>query len=448
MNKKIYKYVYPKQTLFKKPDDTFYVKNSFGNKFEMNFRETVIYILLDEESNIESIVYKANKNINGLDMNVEEAEGLINEFLKKQLIMVTTTNAQNNLLHRHYSFDYVNLIGRLEEPVSKDTILTLGKLEMSMTYLCPFNCSYCSKKENIAMDNGLALEEMKKVLDESRILGATTISLTGGEPLYPKVVDKTLELIEYSKSVGFKRRMILTSGVGIEENFERIKNSSLTEIQISYNMAYIEEEDKVRNRFIENNIVTISKLRDFNMHVGICFVLSKESVHNIDSVIKFGIENNISSIYFYPVMPVGNAKDNWDFLKLTPIEIKNVVDKIRLYSLKYKEKIFLSMPQSFMFDDNIEMGCEAGNHMVYISEDGYVTGCACSKNSIDNVKNSSFIDIWQKSEYFEQFRNNSYDKLCSSCKDKKYCVNNCAIRQEYAKKGISYGNCSCEKFIS
>lgn len=123
------------------------------------------------------------------------------------------------------------VLNHIDTEPDSEQIVSLGKLELSVTHKCPFNCTYCSKKHH-KEDECLTLDEKKKVILDAYKLGSDTLTLTGGEPLCDEAVDETLELMKFAKEVGYKRRVILTSGYGIIENFSEIKRCGVIQISI------------------------------------------------------------------------------------------------------------------------------------------------------------------------------------------------------------------------
>ena len=127
-----------------------------------------------------------------------------------------------------------SLLKQIDIKVKRRTILSIADMELSITDLCPFNCSYCSKKENKSTKDYVTIEEWKKVIKEAYLMGANGIKLTGGEPLHPLVIDKTLSIAKYAREIGYERVVLLTSGYSLADNIQRVVEAGITEISICY----------------------------------------------------------------------------------------------------------------------------------------------------------------------------------------------------------------------
>ncbi len=441
---KVFNYTDPKQALYKISDNKYRIVIPGGNYHILNKNETVVHLFCRNMESAEDIRKYIESNYPDSQIDIEEISEILTKLISEGIIKYSQSR---DALHSHYSFNSRKVYKYLDLKVDREKIISLGQLELSMTNLCPFNCTYCSKKENKSLGT-LSFEKKQQIVTEAFEIGANTLSLTGGEPLHPQVFNETLELVKYAHKLGYERILLLTSGVGIMENFDALCSSGLNEVFISYNMNQKFAEDKVRNQFVEEHIGAISKLRDHGIKVGVCSVLNQENLEYIEKIIMFGLKNKLNSIHFYPVMPVGGAKGSWEQIKMSVSEVKKAVETIRNLKSKYVDVIDISMDQQFLCEDDVSMGCEAGNFMVYVNEAGLVSACACSESSQYSLNDYSLEWIWQESEYFNQYRNNNQYSACNECTEKKFCINHCIIRQKYANKDhicYEYSDCLLKK---
>ena len=84
-----------------------------------------------------------------------------------------------------------------------------------LTYRCPLKCSWCNNPLDFDdyAARELSTDEWKRVLRESRELGALQLGFTGGEPLQRPDLE---ELVAYANDLGFYTNLI-TSGIGLTE---------------------------------------------------------------------------------------------------------------------------------------------------------------------------------------------------------------------------------------
>lgn len=438
---KIYQYCYPKQAIFKQADNLYEIITEYGKQVALTLNETLVYLFSGEQNEARQILSLLNNHYPNAHILEGEVQLILKKLLQQKLLKF---DYQLKKLHPHYLYNVTKIVNFLEMPVTKKTILSLSKLEMSVTHECPFNCSYCSKRHHLKNEN-ITITKRKQLIEDAYNLGANTLALTGGEPLHDNVFEETMELIKFAKQLGYKRKVIFSNGFNVEKNYEIIAKAGVDEIQISYNKNYNFDEDKIRNQFIEQHIEALSNLRNYGIRVGVCSVLTKESSEKIKEIIEFCIVNKLNSVYFYPVMPVGNAEEVWNKVRLSVDELKIALKKIMKHKNKYKNKIYISCPQSFLNSDKLIPICEGGINTVYVTETGYVSACACSPVSKYNVNDHSLEWIWRYTDYFDEYRKlDKSDAACYNCRDSRYCINSCLVRKNFAlNKGIKCQSSNC-----
>lgn len=439
-----YTFCQPKQGLFKVDHNSFKIITEYGKERNVNLNELLVYLFA--EGMINSLKVRENVLKNDIDfiMPLKEIDNILNGFVEDKLLKFQPRKKE---LHKHYSYNPVKIFKNAISYSTNYEFISLGKLELAVTSKCPFNCTYCSKKQH-AQQEELSVTEKKRVIYEAFELGAQTITFTGGEPLHNDVVDETLELIKYSYDLGYKRKVLLTSGYNINNHLHSIVDSHLDEVQISYNMNCKFDDDKIRNQYIERNIKQICSLMNFGVRLGVCCVLTNESINYIDEIIHFCLENKLYSLYFYPVMPVGYAKNAWNEIKMSVSELDEALKKIKIMREKYKDKLYISAPQSFMQDEKPFQICEGGMYMLYITESGDASACACSSNSGLNVRDHSLSWIWKKSRYFDIYRiPKTANSICDSCDEYSLCINSCIYREVLATKNLKFYSDKCELMV-
>jgi len=438
---KKYEFREPKQAVYKYPDGTFEIV-SLGHKVDaLNLFETVCYLCADDAFSVEEIKANICRYYRFTEASIQEIQQVVDGLVEKGLLVQITPQKE---LHKHASFNR-NLLKQIDIPVEKRTVLSIADIEISITELCPFNCTYCSKKENESTKQYVAIDRWKQVIEEAYSIGANSIKLSGGEPLHPKAIDGTFELVRHAKEVGYTRIVILTSGFNLAENIQRVVESGVTEISISYNMISNYEEDRIRNEYVEKHIKEIQKLLEYDIQLDLCCVVNQESLPLVEKVLDFALENKFGCAHFYPIMPVGGAKVFWDSLKLSTKDLRDIMLWLATKRDALKDVISISAEQMYLHkNETIQLGCEAVNYWIYFAEDGYVSTCACGELAEDNIKTTDMVSIWRNAEYFEKIRNFKDSTACSQCSERKYCVNNCYIRLTQAtNQSLMYSCQTC-----
>lgn len=440
----IYKYTQPRQSIFKDGNNEFTILTQFGIELKVSLDEILVYLFCNGQSEVASIQEIISNNYKNRVIPTDQIQDSLLKFINFDLLVLEKNDSKD--FHPIFPFNPFKIVKKLDRNCIKKTIITLSKLEFSITDACPFDCSYCSRKIH-EEEEYINFEQKKKLVYDCFEMGAYTLNITGGEPLFGKYADEAVELVKYAKDLGYRRILVSTSGYGIIDNIDRLVNAGLDELQISYNQCTIYEEDRVRNKFIEDNIDSFIKVIPESLRFGVCCVLTRENVNKIKAIIEFCIKYKLYSVYFYPVMPVGGAVSIWEKININSNVLESAMATIRQYKEEYKDKIFISAPQSFMLpSSNIYQICEGGTYMLYATNRGNVSACACSPYAKENFKNKKIEDIWTNSEYFEMYRNiKKYKDACNTCSKLAYCLNSCTIRAMQAyQSGLKYEYEACK----
>lgn len=434
-----YTFCQPKQGVFKVDQNHFEIITEYGLRISVNYNKLLIYLFSEEMSNATDVHNNVQKYEATFNLSLQEIENTLDEFLEYHILQY---GPLQKVLHRHYSFNPAKILNYAQSECNK-RFISLGKLELAVTAKCPFNCTYCSKKIHSSQSE-LSLAEKKRVILDASELGAQTVSLTGGEPLHNEIVHETLELIEYAHELNYRRIVLLTSGYNIDKYSERIVSSHLNEVQISYNMIGKFAEDRIRNQYIEKNITNICSIMDYGIRLGVCCVLTSENIKHIPEIVEFCLKHNLYSIYFYPVMPVGYAQNVWNEIRLSAAELNQALQLIKSLRAQYKNILYISAPQSFMQDERPLQICEGGLYMLYITESGDTSACACSSPSGLNVRDHKLSWVWQEADYFDTYRTvKSPNQVCNSCDDYATCINSCIHRERLAISNYKFQSNRC-----
>ena len=86
----------------------------------------------------------------------------------------------------------------------------LEELSIEVTNECPLACIHCSSGSSPKrLPDELSVDRQMELIQEARDMGATVLSLSGGEPL---VYPHTMRLIEEANRLDYKRILLYTTG--------------------------------------------------------------------------------------------------------------------------------------------------------------------------------------------------------------------------------------------
>ncbi|MGA7833631.1 MAG: GTP 3',8-cyclase MoaA [Acidimicrobiales bacterium] len=126
---------------------------------------------------------------------------------------------------------------RLTMPTEGPLVDTYGRihsdLRISVTDRCNFRCVYCMPEEGVPFlprEQILTYEEITSVARVARMLGVSSVRLTGGEPLIRKGV---VGLVRQLAELGFDDVALTTNGTELERLAQPLADAGLTRVNIS-----------------------------------------------------------------------------------------------------------------------------------------------------------------------------------------------------------------------
>lgn len=214
-----------------------------------------------------------------------------------------------------------------------DEVITY--FEINLTNTCNIRCKYCVSNFNysqkaINMDNKTStniINALKTYIEEKNI-DSVTIEFSGGEPLLNfNIIQKFVtELANIKCNISY---VIQTNGLLLDTSkIQFIKNNKMIQLAISVD-GFTEKQNS--NRVDKNNRPILSKVNEIIKKIknsqipfSIVIVVSEQNVDNIEQIIQYFIENNITETFsLLPLLPFGIASEN----QIT-IEIKKYVEAL------------------------------------------------------------------------------------------------------------------------
>lgn len=287
---------------------------------------------------------------------------------------------------------------------------------INVTTACNLKCPYCviSKEKsqgfptwNKKKNKKMSINLLRSAIYQIAGLGIPFISLTGGEPLLIKDIDKIGEL-------AMKKRVVInlnTNGTLIDErNAEKLANS-FDFIRVSLNgperlhdsLTNVEGSYKKTFRAIK----LLVEVKNRKSKVGVNCILNKSTINLLPNFIE-KIKNGIDFIGILPEFSFDQLSDY--LISLTPEEriLINKLNNIKEVRPKIDLKDF-----KLIRADN----CDAGWLYVYVTPEGKVLQCPfITEKMVLHSNNYSKKDIWNLNKH-------KLKDICDNLKTKR--LNNC-----------------------
>lgn len=305
-----------------------------------------------------------------------------------------------------------------------------------LTYACPLQCPYCSNPLNYAhINDELSTEDWKRVLKQSREMGAVQLGFSGGEPL---LRSDLIELVQYAHQLGYYSNLI-TSGYSMDEaKIIALKKAGLDHIQISLQASSQELNDYIAGTESFEQKKTVAKLvKKHGYPMVLCVVLHRANIHQMEDILEMAIELEADFVELANTQYYGWAHHNRDQLMPTQQQLNDAELIANQYqaSQKAKMKIYYVVPDYY---EGRPKACMNGwgTTFLTIAPDGLALPCHSARQlpnfDCPNVKDHSIHNIWNESKAFNYFRGDGWMKEpCRSCEE----------------KDKDFGGCHCQAFL-
>jgi MoaA/NifB/PqqE/SkfB family radical SAM enzyme len=228
---------------------------------------------------------------------------------------------------------------------------------------CNIDCGYCNEYDDFSKPVPLDIM-LDRVRNLGR-LGATLITISGGEPLLHPDLD---EIIREIKRTGAIAGMITNGYLLVEDRIKRLNDAGLDHLQISIDNIQPDEVSKKSLKVLDKKLQLLAEHALFHV--------------NINSVVGGGVKNPEDAFVIATrahelrlSSTVGIIHDGSGQLRpLGPVE-RDVFHRIRHLSKR-------SYARLNQFQDAIADGrpndwkCRAGARYIYVCEDGLVHYCS------------------------------------------------------------------------
>ena len=320
-----------------------------------------------------------------------------------------------------------------------------------LTKRCNLKCAHCrAEADDNSFTGELELDKIKKILDDIASVYSPIMVLTGGEPLYRSDI---FDIAGYATQKGLKTALA-TNGTLIDKSIAvKIKDSGISRVSISIDDIDAASHDSFRGvpGAFDAALNGARFLRDAGVEFQFNTTITKRNVDHIEKILSLALKEKASALHIFMLVPVGcgiqiadtdmiSAEKyeealNWFYERSRSVNIEFKATcaphYYRIIRQKAKEE---GRTLSFETDGMAAMtrGCLAGTGVCFISHRGNVQPCGYLPVSVGNVTETSFPEIWEKSELFLTLRDfKTLKGKCGLCEYKSVC-GGCRARAYYA----------------
>jgi len=306
------------------------------------------------------------------------------------------------------------------------------KLDVENVSRCNFRCQMCVvsdwNKGKRAED--MTLEAYKKLIDEQ--YGLIEIKLQGiGEPMM--MGDAYFEMIRYARSRKiWVRSTTNASLLHLKDNYRKVIDADINELQISIDGADAETFEKIRRGSVFKQVAANCKLvNQYSREKGVdrtkmWTVVQRDNQHQLEQFVDIAHELGFTNQVFM-VNLIDWGMDKWHD-RNSQITVENTLDPDRLFALVARgEKLgvrvrFWSASDKYSAAQRGTL-CPWPFERAYVSSDMRIVPC-CMIGNPDvyqiggDISGSGFSEVWQSKAY-DDFRqahlNGDIPKVCRNC---------------------------------
>ena len=326
-------------------------------------------------------------------------------------------------------------------------------LTIEITRKCPMGCTICSSEGGDSDPAELSLTELCKVVDDAKQLGATTISLSGGEPLESP---HALNFIRYVKRAGLTLNLYTCGNIYSEnrisaikeETFLILKELSVDKIIFSIHGPNAEIHETITTKMgsFDNLITSIKRAREYGHTVELHYVPVLSNFEFIPQTCHLAEELGICQLSVLRFVPQGRGAQNRENLEITGENIHKL-EKI-LEDVRLNSSIQLRFGAPFnCFNIDNRTKCTAGIDKAILRPDGFLFPCVSLKRVIpeqneNDIRKMNIEEIWNHSRIFNlirSFQNSVKKSKCGKCDFFSNCGGGCLTQRMIESDDLSIG---------
>jgi len=321
-----------------------------------------------------------------------------------------------------------------EERTRTDNLSFSPKLVFwETTNACNLKCMHCrARPADAPSPEELRLDEAFAFINELRAFENISLVLSGGEPL---VRPDIFEIANYGSERGV-RVLLATNGTLITKTAaEKISGAGIKRVSVSIDGADAKSHDsfrKVEGSF-EQAWAGIGHLKAAGVPFQINTTISKHNIEEIPKILETAEDSGAAALHIFMLVPTGCGKEIADDEMIEPKDYERILNWIYDRSIDSKIELKATCAPHYQriarqragsgLETAGTKGCLGGTSVCFVSYKGDVYPCGYLPASAGNIREKSFVEIWNTAEVFRLLRDdNNLRGKCGDCEYKKVCM--------------------------
>lgn len=292
------------------------------------------------------------------------------------------------------------------------------EIQIEIENRCYLDCRHCSSLSmRHSTVNPFKEEELVRFIQ--LFDGPLHVYFSGGEPLANPDLTSLIRLTKSASSnidVGIFTCGILKGMTSIDKNYaKKLKVGGLDDCYISLYHCDPKKHDLITNQpgSYYSTIKSVRNLLDVKVDVKAHLVINRYNYKELDKIIINILKLGVSRVRLLRIVKAGAAEINWETIGV-PYEkqntaIKEIIDNIDKYSGSVTISGFPVEIACRPAPNAIK--CQAGTHLLYITNLKQVYPCACTKNN-SSFSIGSIDDLTKIKQYLKKQQEYLYNEDC------------------------------------
>jgi len=310
---------------------------------------------------------------------------------------------------------------------------------LNLTKRCNLQCAHCYLDATTKAGGGsdeLSTEECYRLIGEiAEVQKGCLLVITGGEPL---VRPDILDIARHAMLVFGTNGMLINDRLAKE-----LVEIGVMGMGISIDSLDPQKHDTFRGvpGAWEGAVAGIEACKRNGLQFQVHFSAQPMNYHELPEVIDWAHELGARVLNVFFMVCTGRGEELTD---ITPEQYEEVLNTLLDSQDKYQDMLVRARcaPHfkrlAYERDPNSPItkatgymggGCLAGTNYARITPNGEMTPCPYMPLSAGNIRDTSFVDLWEKSEIFNSFRyphlkgkcgDCEYSEICGGCRARPY----------------------------
>ncbi len=334
---------------------------------------------------------------------------------------------------------------------------------LNLTKRCNLKCEHCYLDATTKMGGGhdeLTTEECFRLIDQiAQVNAGSLLVITGGEPLVrPDILEIARHAVEQRFMVVFG-----TNGMLIDDKMAK----AMVDIGVMGVGISIDSLDSATHNAFrglpgawEGAMAGIEACKRNGLQFQVHFSAQPMNYKELPAVIDWSHDLGAKVLNVFFMVCTGRGEELTD---ITPSQYEEVLSYLVESQDKYQDMLVRARcaPHfkrlAYEKDPNSPItkaqgymggGCLAGTNYARVTPNGDLTPCPYMPLSAGNIRQTSFVDLWENSEVFNAFRyphlkgkcgDCEYSEICGGCRARPYVDHGDAMDEDewclYTPKG-------------